>query len=71
MKHALILSVVLLAACASVPVVNPDVPEGAEVGAAVSKLTLIRWLGYVILDLVKNTKINVDIKIDETKEHEK
>lgn len=64
-----ILAVCLLVACASAPVVQPVHEDGTEVGAATAKISIIRWIGYAILQLIENTKINVDVKVDDKNEN--
>jgi hypothetical protein len=61
-----IFAVCLLVACASAPVVQPVHEDGTEVGAATAKVSVLRWIGVAILRLIENTKINVDVKVDET-----
>ncbi len=64
-----IFAVCLLAACASAPVVPAPQEDGTEVGAATAKVSVLRWLGVAILRLIENTKINVDVKVDDKNEN--
>lgn len=75
-KHtAAALAVLVLGACASVqgpatqaPEVaaaqDPDAPKpGDQVGLAVGTAPVIRWFGRALFELIANTRLNVDVKV--------
>lgn len=75
-KHtAAALAVLVLGACASVqgpapkaPEVaaaqDPDAPQpGDQVGGATGAAPAVRWVGRALLEMITNTRLNVDVKV--------
>lgn len=75
-KHAAAaLAVLVLGACASVQAPAPQAPStataqepdaprpGDQVGGATGTLPLARWVGRALFELIANTRLNVDVKV--------
>lgn len=75
-KHAAAaLAVLVLGACASVQTPAPQAPSSAtaqdpdapqpgdQVGGATATLPVVRWVGQALFQMIANTRLNVDVKV--------